>query len=258
MARPRIHAAAGCSSDPHVSPGPGGQLRAELAAVLTSGERGPAAADRLCVASLSLLGVDAAAISLIDEGQSRGTFGASDAAARVLDALQFTCGEGPCLEATRTMAPVLIPDLQSADEQRWPAFRDAAERAGVRAVFAVPVRVGRIGLGALDLFRSVSGDLSFTQIRDAVLIAEAGAQVLLDLADDGRDGGARAAPLDQWAQVASLARIDVYQATGMIMAQLETSPVDALVRLRAYAFANELSAGEVAQLIISRRLRMTP
>ena len=235
-----------------------GDLRAALAAVLTEGERGAAAADRLCVACLPLLGIDAAAISLIDEGQSRGTFGASDAAARALDALQFTCGEGPCLEATHTMAPVLVPDLQSPDEQRWPAFRDAAQRAGVRAVFAVPVRVGRIGLGALDLFRSVPGALSFSQLTDASLIADAGAQVLLDLVDDGIDGAPRAAPLEQWAQVASLSRIDVYQATGMIMAQLEVSPVDALVRLRAYAFAHEMSASEVAQRIISRRLRMEP
>lgn len=237
---------------------PDGDLRAALAAVLTSGERGVAAADRLCAACLPLLGIDAAAISLIDEGQSRGTFGASDAAARELDALQFTCGEGPCLEATRTMAPVLIPDLQSPQEQRWPAFRDAAHRAGVRAVFAVPVRVGRIGLGALDLFRSGPGALSFTQVTDAALIADAGAQILLDLVDDGVDGAPRAAPLEQWAQVASLSRIDVYQATGMIMAQLEVSPVDALVRLRAYAFAEEMSASAVAQLIISRRLRMEP
>lgn len=241
-----------------MSLGSDGDLRAALAAVLTSGARGPAAADRLCAACLPLLGVDAAAISLIDDGQSRGTFGASDAGARALDALQFTCGEGPCLEATHTTAPVMIPDLQSPHEQRWPAFRDAAERAGVRAVFAIPVRVGRIGLGALDLFRSVPGPLSFTQVTDAALIADAGAQILLDLVDDGGDGAARAAPLEQWAQVASLARIDVYQATGMIMAQLEVSPVDALVRLRAYAFAHELSASEVAQLVISRRLRLKP
>jgi hypothetical protein len=241
-----------------VTAGPEGELRAALAAVLTAGERGVAAADRLCAACLPLLGIDAAAISLIDEGQSRGTFGASDAAARALDALQFTSGEGPCLEAALTMAPVLVPDLQSPDEQRWPGFRDAAQRAGVRAVFAIPVRVGRIGLGALDLFRFVPGALSFTQVADAALIADAGAQILLDLVDDGIDGVARGAPLEQWAQVASLSRIDVYQATGMIMAQLDLSPIDALVRLRAYAFAHELSASEVAQLIISRRLRMKP
>ena len=224
--------------------------------ILVAGERGVPAADRLCVACLPLLGVDAAAISLIDAGESRGTFGASDAAARLLDSLQFTAGEGPCLEAAHTMVPVLVPDLHAQDEPRWPAFKDAAERAGVRAVFAFPVRVGNIGLGALDLFRSVAGPLSTAQLSDALTVADGAAQILLDLVDDSSNATERADPLAQWAQVASLSRIDVYQATGMIMAQLDLSPAAALVRLRAHAFANELTASEVAQLITSRHLRM--
>jgi hypothetical protein len=224
--------------------------------VLVAGERGAPAADRLCVACLPLLGVDAAAISLIDEGESRGTFGASDAAARLLDSLQFTAGEGPCLEAAHTMTPVLVPDLHAQDEPRWPAFKDAAERAGVRAVFAVPIRVGKIGLGALDLFRSVAGPLSTAQLSDALMVADAAAQILLDLVDESSTLTGRGDPLAQWAQVASLSRVEVYRATGMIMAQLDLSPAAALVRLRAYAFANELTASEVAQLVTSRSLRM--
>ncbi|HEY0869008.1 MAG TPA: hypothetical protein VGD55_01300, partial [Acidothermaceae bacterium] len=82
-------------------------VRAVLADVLVAGERGAPAADRLCIACLPWLGVDAAAVSLIDEGESRGTFGASDPAARLLDGLQFTAGEGPCLEAAQTRNPVL-------------------------------------------------------------------------------------------------------------------------------------------------------
>jgi hypothetical protein len=232
-------------------------IRDELERVLLGGERGAPAADRLCVACVPWLGVDSAAISLIDDGESRGTFGASDHDARVLDALQFTCGEGPCLEAAGTSVPVLVPDLHSKDEPRWPAFKEAAERAGVRAVFAVPVRVGRVGLGALDLFRGTPGPLSPMQMSDALLVADAAAQVLLDVIDDhGQPADGRAGPLEQWQQMASLARIDVYQATGMIMAQLDVSAVDALVRLRAYAFSHDLTASDVAQLLISRGLRM--
>jgi hypothetical protein len=231
-------------------------IRGELEKVLLAGARGAPAADRLCVACVPWLGVDAAAISLIDDGESRGTFGASDRDARVLDALQFTCGEGPCLEAAGTSMPVLVPDLHSNDEPRWPAFKDAAERAGVRAVFAVPVRVGRVGLGALDLFRGTPGPLSSVQMSGALLVADAAAQILLDVIDDHGDADGRAGPLEQWQQMASLARIDVYQATGMVMAQLDVSAVDALVRLRAYAFSQDLTASEVAQLLISRDLRM--
>jgi hypothetical protein len=231
-------------------------VRATIEDVLVAGERGAPAADRLCVACLPILGVDAAAISLIDEGESRGTFGASDPAARLLDSLQFTAGEGPCLEAAHTMVPVLVPDLFAQDEPRWPAFKDAAQRSGVRAVFAIPIRVGMIGLGALDLFRSSVGPLSVAQLSDALMVADAAAQILLDLVDESSTPSGRGDPLAQWAQVASLSRVEVYQATGMIMAQLDLSPAAALVRLRAYAFANELTASEVAQLITSRHLRM--
>jgi hypothetical protein len=231
-------------------------MRAAIEDVLIAGERGAPAADRLCVACLPLLGVDAAAISLIDDGESRGTFGASDVAARLLDSLQFTAGEGPCLEAAQIMVPVLVADLHSQDEPRWPAFKDAAERAGVRAVFALPIRVGMIGLGALDLFRSTPGPLSAAQLTDALMVADAAAQILLDLVDESSTTTGRGEPLAQWAQVASLSRAEVYQATGMIMAQLDLPPAAALVRLRAYAFANELTASEVAQLVTSRHLRL--
>jgi hypothetical protein len=117
-----------------------------LAATLGAGRRGASATDRLCRVFVPLLGVDAAAISLIDEGMSRGTFGSSEKAAKVLDEVQFTCGEGPCLEAARNKTPVFAPDLQDRDEVRWSAFRDAAQRAGIRAVFAIPIRVDNAGL----------------------------------------------------------------------------------------------------------------
>jgi hypothetical protein len=231
-------------------------MRDALHDVLVGGERGSPAADRLCVAALKLVGVDSAAISLVDEGESRGTFGASDAGARLLDSLQFTAGEGPCLETARTLVPVLVADLRSQDEPRWPAFKDAAERSGVRGVFAFPVQVGRIALGAVDLFRSVPGSLSVAQMTCALLIADAAAQILLDLIDERNGIAGRDDPLEQWAQVATLARSDVYRATGMIMAQLDVSPAEALVRLRAHAFAHELTAIEVADLVTSRRLRL--
>ncbi len=40
----------------------------------------------------------------------------------------------------------------------------------------------------------------------------------------------------------------------MIIAALDLSPVDALVRLRAYAFAHGLTASEIAYRIVEGRL----
>jgi hypothetical protein len=50
----------------------------------------------------------------------------------------------------------------------------------------------------------------------------------------------------------------VHQASGMIAAQLDVNVADALVRLRAHAFANDRPLAEVAADVVARRLRFAP
>lgn len=96
------------------------QLRAAVA-----GRGGVAAADALCEVCVTLFEVDAAAISLIFEGAASGTLGSSSASARLYDELQFTLGEGPCLDAVALRGPVLITDLAHGSDVRWPAYSPA-------------------------------------------------------------------------------------------------------------------------------------
>ena len=53
-----------------------------------------------------------------------------------------------------------------------------------------------------------------------------------------------------------MSRAEVSQATGMLVAQLEVEPAEALVRLRAHAYATGRSATDVARDILDRRLRL--
>jgi hypothetical protein len=136
------------------------RLRAELGAAL-AGAGGPlSAADRLCHACVELLEVVGAAVSLMHEGSSHGTFGSSGEMSRRLDEFQFTFGEGPCLDAMRSGRPVLVGDFEAPDAQRWPAFGRAMLDAGVRAVYALPVMISRDPVGALDLFSTRPGSMS--------------------------------------------------------------------------------------------------
>src|ERR1700761_7537067 len=107
----------------------GQELRAAM-----DGRRGLAAADSLCEACVMLFGIDAAALSLVFAGVTNGTFGSSDAAARVYDELQFTIGEGPCLDSVETRAPVLVPDLAEPASVRWPLYRPAMLDHKIRGV----------------------------------------------------------------------------------------------------------------------------
>ncbi len=80
--------------------------------------------------------------------------------------------------------------------------------------------------------------------------------LLLDLMTADVDWGAAGETADRWEQIASLERVEVYQATGMIVGQLDVDPAEALVRLRAYAFAQGLTASEAAWAIVERRVSL--
>lgn len=214
-----------------------------------------AAADLLCQACVDLLEVDGASISLVRVGASQGTLGASSALSRRLDEYQFTFGEGPCLDAVQGGVPVMAPDLQGPEEQRWPAFREAVVADGIAAVFALPIAVASSYVGALDVFRDRPGLLSDEALDAGRMVAQVAAAPLLalmgmDFDEDDPDTGVGAG----WDQLASLDRVEVYQATGMIMGALNVTAVEALVRLRAYAFAQGMTASEAAWLVVERRL----
>lgn len=216
------------------------------------------AADRLCLACVELLGVDGAAISLMHEGATRGTFGSSGEVSRQLDELQFTFGEGPCLDAISHGRPVLVSDLEDQYDRRWPAFTPAVLEAGVRAVFALPAPLATAAIGVLDLFRNEPGPLTSEGLTGGLLAAELAALPLLDIVGADVDWKALGESGYGWSQLESLERVEVYQATGMVMEQLGVGPTDALVRLRAHAFAAEKTASDVAWDVIERRLVLTP
>src|SRR3954471_10703647 len=78
----------------------------------------------LCVASAGVARVSGAGVVLIMQGRALGTVCASNGIAEVVEEIQFTLGEGPCVDAFSTRAPVLVPDLGAEDVVRWPSFRE--------------------------------------------------------------------------------------------------------------------------------------
>lgn len=231
-------------------------MRMELTAALSGPGRGREAADRLCGACVTLLDVDGAALSMIYDGAISRSLGSSSGVSRDLDELQFTLGEGPCLDAVRSAAPVLIPDLNDPAMDRWPGFARAATQRGVQAVFALPVAVASLPIGALDLYRTRAGDLTDSVLAGGLIAAELAALPLLDLMGLDLHAAVSDEDSDAWDQLSSLTRLEVYQAAGILIAQLGVSASEALVRLRAYAFTHNQTASEVALDIVEHRLRL--
>ncbi|TFV78614.1 ANTAR domain-containing protein [Blastococcus sp. CT_GayMR19] len=225
---------------------------------MSGAENALGAADRLCTACVELLEVDGASVSLAHDGSTQGTFGSSGAMSRQLDELQFTFGEGPCLDAVRQGGPVLVADLDDPSEDRWPAFTGALLKSGVNAVFALPVTIASQQIGALDLFRRRRGQLSAAALTGGLLAAELAALPLLDLMGSDLEWDVAARGGDGWEQLASLSRVEVYQATGMLIGALDIGPAEALVRLRAYAFSHGMTAAETAWGIVEGRVSLEP
>ncbi len=223
-----------------------------LAAV--GGERQQEAGDRLCRACVNLLEVDAAAISLVFDGANAATLGSSGLLARTYDELQFTMGEGPCLESVALRAPVLVVDLADPNHIRWPAYGAAMLAYQIRAVYAMPVLVAGEYVGALDLFRAQPGPLGTEHMAGAVAAAELAAIPVLDLMNADLQAAVSDPSSTAWTELNTLSRAEVSQATGMLMAQLDIDAATALVRLRAHAYAADRSAIDVARDILDRRL----
>jgi hypothetical protein len=236
-------------------------MRTELRQAVAQAGSGRAAADNLCHACVGLFDLDGAAVSLIYEGASRGTFGSSSESSRRVDEYQFTYGEGPCLDAVASRSAVLVPDLEATRELRWPVFTGAALGDGIRGVFALPIMVTSACVGALDLFRADPGPLGRDQLAGAALAAHLASGPLLDLfarsrdtAEDAVSGTARRQ--GEGMPPEELERVEVYQATGMLIAQLDVGAAEAVVRLRAHAMATGLSASQVAFAILDGSLRL--
>ena len=147
-----------------------------------------------------------------------------------------------------------MPHLDGPGEYRWPALTQAILGHGIRAVFALPVAVASTTVGALDLYRRSHGPLEGVDMTGSMWAAGLAALPLLDLMTADTDWQRAAEGQGSWEQLASLERVEVYQATGMIVAALQVTPADALVRLRAHAISRSLTASDVAYRILDRRL----
>ena len=210
-------------------------------------EAGPA---RLCEACAEAVVMTGAGVMLMSGDMPRGSVCSSNEVSALIEELQYTLGEGPCVDAHHQNRPVLEPDLAAPDVPRWVGFTGPAVDAGARAVFGFPMQVGAIRLGALNLYRDRPGALDDDQHADAMVMADVAARAVLAMQAQ--------APPDELAadlEAGSDFHFIVHQAAGMVSAQLDVSITEALVRLRAHAFGNDRPLTDVALDIVARRLR---
>jgi hypothetical protein len=225
-----------------------------LEAIADAAARGGSdAALEICRACVSWLPVTGASITVMAGRNQQQPVCATGPGAAALDELQFALGEGPCVETFLTGVPVTVDDITTTVDARWPAFATAAARdTDARGMYVFPLRAGAGRLGVLDCYRDTPGRLTAQQMTGAAHAADAATRALLGLADGATVGDAET---DGLLTGSTLARVEVHQATGMVMIQAGVGPAVALSKLRAFAFAQGRSLDDVARDVVARRLR---
>ncbi len=225
------------------------EILTALWAASPDGSALPAGLVHGCARALPVSGVG---LALMTEGGPAGTVAATDGPALELEELQYTLGEGPCVDASRSGRPVLQPDLAATAPHRWPAFAGGALAAGVAAVFAFPLRVGAIRVGVLDLYRATPGPLSAEHLREALSYADAATMLLLHLQTRARSDGVAPDALGVLDD-----RAEVHQATGVVSVQAGVALAEAIVLLRARAYAEQRPVGDLARDVLAGTVDFT-
>ena len=230
----------------------GDRLLRILAQVSSASTAGPEPA-RLCEVCAEVVGMTGAGIMLMTGDTQQGSVCSSNPVSALIEDLQFTLGEGPCVDAHKEDRPVLEPDLADPATPRWLGFTPPAVTAGARAVFGFPLQVGSVRLGALNLYRDLPGPMTDDQYADSLVLAGVAAGAVLAMQADAAPG-TLSTELEEGANF----RFVVHQASGMVAVQLGVTVGEALACLRAYAFGNDRVLTDVAEAIVARKLRLGP
>lgn len=206
--------------------------------------------DLLCEACVDALPISGAGLALVADAGHEGVIAATDGPARLMEDLQYTLGEGPCVDASREGRPVWQPHFARTGPSRWPLFGPAMLEADVGAIFALPLQVGAIRLGVLDLYRDTAGSLDGDQLSEALAFADAAVMVLLHLQGQVEPGDGLHRDLTD----SSGWQPEIHQSTGFIAVQAAVGLTEALLMLRARAFSDNRPIVDVARDVLARKV----
>lgn len=198
-----------------------------------------------CRACADDVEADFAGATLVVAGELRLLATATDERARSVENAQLVTGEGPCTDAYTRRAPVDTADMHQAAD-RWPAYAPVAGEHGVRSVLALPLTIGALAIGAMDLYRLEPTPFSPAQRERASAYARILA--LLALEEHPHLLASHSRPTQRGPQGYPPT---VHMAAGVLAAKDGLTPEDALARLRAHAFSHNQPLLHTAEQVIN-------
>lgn len=182
-------------------------------------------------------------ITLIRDGRPS-TVTNSDARASQLDEIQYSKGDGPCLQSARTGKVVRVADFGADD--RWDGFPSRAVAHGVRSSLSLPLIAGADSVGALNLYASAPSSFNDEEERQGLQFAGEAARALalaLRLSDQ--------AEMTHHMQMALASRSTIDQALGILMAQNRCNADQAFAILRDASHHRNVKLRDVAADVVT-------
>lgn len=197
---------------------------------------------KMCV---EVTGVDGAGISLFSRSAFRTPIGASSPTATTAERLQFTVGEGPCLNAHTQQRPVFASEDHLA--RTWPTFHhELATRSPFHSIISLPLGARLSGLGTIDLYLLDAGAVATLSTTLLEELADIVAEVLADRFHTSMLPDHHSDPPTPSRQMVSIAM-------GMLTVAGDLTFPDALAVLRAHAFATEQDIDQLSTDLVTGR-----
>ncbi len=206
--------------------------------------------ESLCATSVGILEVSGAGISIMS-GHNSGPVCSSSERVRRLEDLQFSLGEGPCHDAYTTNAMVAEPDLANRMTANWLNYTTPALDLGACAVFAFPLHIGIGTVGVLTVYHDTVGMLTDEQDADGRELARTLPALMTAIQARSTEALLAGELSDTDAH-----RAEVHQASGVTAVQLGVDVHDALIRIRAHAYATNQTVAHVSEEILAHRLKL--
>jgi GAF domain-containing protein len=168
---------------------------------------------------------------------------ASGGPSQVLEEVQLELGDGPCVQAFVQDDLVVTDDL--ATDPRWPQVAERVCPLGIRAMVGVPVRLGGIAVGSLDVYLDRAHQWDLTEQRALSRYAEVVA-ALTETALAAQQAGELAGQL----HYALEHRVPIERGIGFLMARDGVDHALAFNRLRAASRSSRRRIGEVAEELL--------
>ena len=192
------------------------------------------------VAQSHVDGCDAVGLTFVTRKQHVKTVAVTDGMALTADELQYTLGEGPCLDAVWEQQAVRSPNLEH--DQRWPSWGPRVVReTSAQSIMSFQLFTHQDLLGALNLYstsRDAFDDPAFVEglvIAAHVSIAVAAAQQVDNLTQG----------------IAS--RTVIGQATGILMERYDLDAARAFTVMTRMSSQANIKLRNLAQQIVDNR-----